>query len=182
MNDDERIGAAIQEAAVTVSAPPALRRRLEAPVARRRWHAPRLALGAAAAALALVLALVVTSGGPTVQDVAAAALHPPTAPASGSAGRWSAVGSRTDTIDGRTTRTVIYRRDGRGAHYAIVDGKPIDEPDGRTVRLNGHPYTVLRDGDTAIVTWRADGHTCVLASKQVGPDALLGFIRAFYAT
>jgi hypothetical protein len=177
---DEQIGAAIRSAAATVAAPPALRARLAAP-ARRRRRVPRLALGVATAAVAVVLALVVTNGGPTVQDVAAAALRAPTAPAAGTAGEWSAVGRRTDSIDGRQARTIVFRRGGRGVHYAILGGAPIAKPEGRTVRLGGHPYTVLNDGRTAIVTWRAGGHTCVLASRQAGTDELLRFLHAYYA-
>jgi hypothetical protein len=127
------------------------------------------------------LVFVLTGGGPTVQDVAAAALHAPTAPAQGTAGEWAAVGKRSDSVGGRRAETVVFRRGGRGLHYAIVAGKPIPEPDGRTVMIYGHPYVVLRDGDTSIVTWRADGHTCVVASKQVGAAQILRFIRAYYA-
>jgi hypothetical protein len=115
-----------------------------------------------------------------VQDVAAAALHAPTAPAAGSAGNWSAVGQRLDTVAGRRARTVIWRHDGTGVHYAIVGGDPIDQPKGRTVWSGGHPYIVLRNGDTTIVTWRAEGHTCVLASKEASAPEMLAFIHSYY--
>ena len=70
----------------------------------------------------------------------------------------------------------------RGVHYTVLYGAPIDVPEGRTVNLAGEPYTVLRDGRTAIVTWRRDGHTCVLASRMVGTDELLAFLRGDDAT
>jgi len=176
---DETIGAAIREAASTVSAPQSLRERLADP-GPRRTRLPRLALGAGLAAVVIAFAFVLTGGGPTVQDVAAAALHAPTAPARGTAGEWSAVGQRLDSVSGRSSRTVIFRRGGMGVHYAIVGGSPIDEPKGRTVWSGGHPYIVLRKGDTTIVTWRAEGHTCVLASKEASAPEMLAFIRSYY--
>jgi hypothetical protein len=180
---DEQIGAAILRASETVAAPAALRERLAAPAPRRRRvpRAPRLALGGALTAALVAFALLVTGTPPTVQQVAAAALGGPTAPAAGTAAEWSAVGRRSDQVAGRRAVTVIYRRGGAGIHYAILSGKPIAAPAGRTVSVGGRPYTLLRDGPTSIVTWRASGHTCVLASQQAGPDDLIGFLRAFYA-
>jgi hypothetical protein len=179
---DEQIAAAILRTAATVSAPQALRERLAAPAPPRRApRAPRLALGGALAAVAAALVLLVSGGSPTVQDVAAAALHAPTAPAVGTAAEWSAVGQRTDRVDGRRSVTVVYRRAGQGVHYAIVDGAPLAMPAGRVIRLGGHPYTVLRHGGATIITWRADGHTCVLASRQAGESDLVGFLRSYYS-
>ena len=39
---------------------------------------------------------------------------------------WKAVGTRTDEINGRKTRTVFYEKDGKRIAYTIVDGKALD--------------------------------------------------------
>jgi hypothetical protein len=182
---DEQVGAAIAAAAGTVRAPDELRERLaRAPRPRRRRRlVPQLAAGGALAAVLAAVLLLFAGGGPTVQEVANAALQAPTRPSSadradwGERRGWRAVGDRVDEVGGRRSVTSIYRRGGRGVHYAVIDGEPIDVPDGRTVELDGRRYTVLRHDGTAIVTWRYNGHTCVLASKAVDGAALLRFLR-----
>ena len=42
---------------------------------------------------------------------------------------WKAVGTRTDEIKGRATRTVFYEKDGRRIAYTVVSGAALDEPD-----------------------------------------------------
>jgi hypothetical protein len=66
-------------------------------------------------------------------------------------------------------------------HYAIVDGAPLPMPAGRVIRLGDHRYTVLRHDGATIITWRADGHTCVLASRQASESDLVGFLRSYYS-
>lgn len=184
---EEQVGAAIAAAARTVHAPAELRERLAAPPRRRRPLVGRLALTGAAAAVLAAFVLLVTGGGPTVEEVAQASLKAPTRPASaglaewGTERGWTPVGERVDRVQGRRAVTAIYRRGGRGVHYAVLDGSPVDVPDGRRVDLRGREYTVLRDGATAIVTWRRDGRTCVLASKMVGADDLVALLRGDYA-
>ena len=184
---DEQIGAAIRRAAETVHAPPGLRERVLAPAPARRPPrrrlVPRVAFGGALAAVLAAAVLLVAGGGPSVQDIAVAALRPPTAPvpAGGTgqpyAGAWQPVGVRVDRVGGRTSRTVVYRKGPVGAHYAILDGRPIDLPDGRRVGR----FVTLRDHGAAIVAWQQDGHTCVLVSRLAGEDQLLSFAKTAWA-
>jgi hypothetical protein len=138
---------------------------------RRRWL-PATVLGGAAAVTAAVLVLV-AGGGPAVDDALAVALRPPTAPAVAGdhvdgvrfppSGRWTAVGARTDVVDGRAMRTVFYARGGRTIAYTVVDGpaladgplRVIDGPAGRTA-----------------VTWTNHGHTCLISGSGVGASVL----------
>lgn len=186
----EDLGRAIQRAAAGVHAPADLRRRLdERPERRRARLVPRVALSGALAAVLAAVALLVSGGGPSIQDVAAVALHPAQRKAEpgltvggvtfgdyGEKWGWSPAGERTDEVSGRRAVTVIYRKGDLGVHYTVVPGRPIDFPDGgRTVRAQGRDYSVLRDGDTSLVAWHEDGVTCVLASKLVDTDTLLEF-------
>jgi hypothetical protein len=195
---EERIGAAVRAAAGGVQAPERLRRRLADPPPRRRRRAlvPRLATAGALAAALAVGFVALAGGAPSVQEVAAAALQPPTRPAPAADPRdasavlaevegvpfpnyeepwgWTAVGARSDSVEGREAVTVIYRKGSQGAHYTIVSGDPLPRPQGgREVRTAGGSYTVLRDGDSQVVTWERDGHTCVLASRLVDAAGLL---------
>jgi len=186
----EELGQAIQRAAVIVEAPPELRRRLrDAPARRRARLVPRVALSGAFVAVLAAAVLLVSGGGPTIQDVAEAALHPPQRAAEpgltvggvtfrdyGERFGWSPAGEREDRVDGRRAVTVIYRKGDLGVHYTVVPGRPIELPDGgRKVRAQGREYAVLQDGDTAMVAWHEAGATCVLASRLVDADALLKF-------
>jgi hypothetical protein len=183
---DEQIGAAIRRAAETVSAPPALRARIEAGAVgappRRRWFAvPRLAFGGALAAVAAAVVLLLVGGAPTVTQVASASLRAPTGAASEAPyrGGWEPVGARMDSVGGREAKTVVYRKDGTGVHYTVLSGKPIDRPAGRTVTVDGRTYRILRDGPTAIATWEWKHHTCVLASRQTDWHGLVAFLRVY---
>lgn len=172
--------AAITAAAADVSAPLALHARIadmehEAVKPRpRRLRRPRLAIALPAFALAAaaVLAILVTGRGPTVDSVLAAATRPPLAAATPglavdgvrfpASGAWQAEGTRADKIRGRRTRTVTYTRDGRRLTYTIVAGAPLTGAE-----LRGF----TRDG-RAVVTWRRQGHTCVLSSGDASPETL----------
>jgi hypothetical protein len=150
--------------------------------------------GAVAVALA---AVVLVGGGPGVEDVAAAAVRQPTArvasvpPTSklldekigdvtfpNYAGKfgWKAVGTRTDEIDGRDTRTVFYEKDGKRIAYTVVEGKPLDKPGDaeKAVREGTELRSLTSDGRT-VVTWERNGQTCVLSAKEgeVSRDELL---------
>lgn len=174
--------AAITAAAADVSAPLALRARVadmerEAVKLRpRRLRRPRFALLLPAVALgaAAVLAVVVMGKGPTVDSVVAAATRPPLAAATlgqeidgvrfpDAGPGWKAEGTRADTIRGRDTRTVSYARDGRRVAYTIVAGDPL---------AGAKRRTFTKDGRT-VVTWRRQGHTCVLSSADVPGETLL---------
>jgi anti-sigma factor RsiW len=145
------------------------RRRVRRGALGRAW-APAAGLAAAAVAAALVLAL---GGGPVVDDVMAAAHRPATAAAAPGeqidgvafpayAG-WRMTGTRTDTVEGRATRTVFYERGGRTIAYTIVAGEALAPP------LDADPGSgdVLRftRGDRAAVTWEEQGRTCVLSGE-----------------
>lgn len=161
-----------------LTAPPALAAAIEAQRAAsahgRRFRAPRprrvgaLAVGLAAAAVAIVLALVPllsigageSGGGPSVLAAARLAERPASHPAPaadpadptlldlGSAGvrfpdfsakfGWRATGWRADRLSGRASRTVFYARAGHRAGYTILAGAPATAPAGAG--------TVVREG------------------------------------
>jgi hypothetical protein len=153
---------------------------------------------AATAILAAVLALsAATTPAPTVSQVSRLALGTATAPAPGESPHeprvlassveglhypywgaalgWQAVGARSDRVRGRAVTTVFYA-DGQAKRvgYAIVAGRPLALPRGGTaVRWHGIAFRVLRSGAATTVTWRQDGHTCVLAARGVGSEELL---------
>src|SRR4051794_33581176 len=202
--------AAITRAAETTGAPLALRSRVEAmgagrerrhgargPAARTRLGGIRWpAAGALAAGVAAVLAAVMlATGGPGVDDVAAAAVRPPTAATApvppgakllrehyddvafpNYAGKfgWRAAGTRTDKINGRFTRTVFYEKGGRRIAYTVVAGDALSWPGGaeKTSR-EGTPLRAFSVGGREVVTWRRRGHTCVLSAKDVPRSELL---------
>ncbi len=181
----------IRGATVEIHAPLALRERLEAdrqrlakPRARRRWFSVGLA-GAAVAAVLLAVVLA-APGGPTVEDAAAFATAPPTAPAPAAEGAlldlaqdgiafpawaeklgWEATGARTDEIGGRSTTTVFYAKDGKTLAYTIVGGDALDAPDGTVVEAEGTPVTVFQAGARPVATWERHGSTCVLSGEGV---------------
>src|SRR4051794_13624393 len=157
---------AIARAVETTGAPLGLRSRVEAMGAgRERRHGERgpsartrlggirrPAAGLVAVAVAGVLAAgVLVGGGPGVDDVAAAAVRPPTAavapippgakllrehydgvafPNYAAKFGWRPVGTRTDHIGGRFTRTVFYEKDGRRIAYTVVADDALDWPGG----------------------------------------------------
>jgi hypothetical protein len=151
-----------------------------------RWPAAGLAAGAIAVTLAVVM---VIGGGPGIEDVAAAATRAPTANVAAVppdskllkervadvrfpnyAGKfgWEAVGTRTDEIQGRATRTVFYEKGGRRISYTIVSGAALENPDAASrATVEGTVLRSLRAKGLQVVTWRRRGHTCVLASKDV---------------
>ncbi len=167
------------------------------PVVRR--HRPNLGLLAAAAgviALAIVALLPGTSGPTVSRAVQLASLGPTAGPpkADGShpgsladsvngvrypywqdAFGFSASGSRTDRLDGRLAMTVYYSSAGAPSEttgYTIVSGAALPEPTGATVlRRNGIRFLSLRSASRTVLTWRRDGHTCVLSA---GPAVSVG--------
>ena len=157
-----------------------------------RWPAAGLVAGA----LAVVLgALVLVGGGPGIEDVAAAATRPAKAPVAAVppqskllqervgkvafpnyAGKfgWKAVGTRTDEIGGRTTRTVVYEQGGKRIAYTVVAGDALSEPgDATRATREGITLRALEADGREVVTWRRQGQTCVLSSKDVPRDELL---------
>jgi anti-sigma factor RsiW len=184
-----------------IPAPEGLKRRIEAERRQSRSRAHRgrpLAFGGALAAAAIVLALVlVTSGGgaPTVTEAAQLADLPATrasVPVDGTNRKllaaavdgvpfpnlhanfvWKQDGERSDRLDGRSARTVYYRRDEQRIGYTILAGDPIDLPAGvRTSVQNGVRLSTVTEGPQAIVTWQRGGRTCVLSGHGVSAKDL----------
>jgi len=185
-------------------APPELRARIEAMRARadrpdrRRWLLP--ASGGALAAAAVAVIVVLLPGGnpssPSVVDAAALTVKPATAPAPAPEERrpvleasvggiafpnwastfgWKAVGRRVDKLDGRRTVTVFYAKGKRRIGYTIVDGTALAWPEGakQTVR-NGTDVRSFASSGRTVVTWRRDGHSCVMsAGPGVSRDELV---------
>ncbi len=186
MNDGtEPIGERIRAASERVSAPLGLREHVSrAQAAKRRPQRPsRLAL----AFLGLMLATIATVGAllapepPTVAQVAAAALHAPedAAPDGDSyLPGFRAIGTRTDTVDGRRAETVIYRRGTVGVHYTVVEGRPLDLPAGDRARAGDRELALARDGGVSLVVWHQEGKTCILASRATTPEAMAELLRS----
>jgi hypothetical protein len=194
----EHIGDAIREAAQSVQAPPSLRDSLAHPQPRRRRGVRWLfALAGGTIAAAVIVVVLSLGGGPSVQDVAQAALNQPTQPAPAADGHyvdaqiagihfpdyetdlgWKAIGARRDKVDGRDALTVIYVKDGTGVHYTVVDGDTLPTPDGaKIVDVQGTPVALKRDGDTLTASWERAGHTCVLATKAADAQQLLDLVN-----
>jgi hypothetical protein len=164
-----------------VEAPFELRQRIDAlpaRVRRRRWR-PLAALAGVGAAAAVAFVLVTGSGAPTVGDVLDSTGRSPAAAVSPAGGSvlpvavdrvrfpdyeakfgWSAVGRRTDEIDGRDVTTVFYKQGRERVSYSIVAGAALPEPDGRDIQAEGTRLRRLDAGNA--VTWRRLGHTCVM--------------------
>jgi hypothetical protein len=202
--EHQRAGlAAITTAAESVSAPLALRSRVEAmqrggatPRRRRRAGWGWLpSAGLAAAAVAAVAIVVAFSGGPATAEVLAAATRAPVAAVQLDPGqprllrdevdgvrfpnyegkfRWEAEGKRSDEIGGRDTETVFYRREGRRIAYTIVSGEQLAWPPGADrTEVEGTPMRVFTEDGRTVVTWRRNGRTCVLSATNVPQDQLL---------
>ena len=165
---------------------------------RRRWRMPSMRILVPAAGLAAVaviaLVVVLAGGAPSTQTMLAAATRPPTAtvtldPSQPALLRdrvenvrfpnfeakfgWEAKGTRTDELDGRDTRTVFYRREGRETAYTIVAGDALPWPEGKRHDIDGVKLRSFKDGDRTVVTWRRDGRTCVLSARDVSEESLL---------
>ena len=202
--EQQRTGlAAITTAAESVSAPLALRSRIEA--LQREDAAPRKrrrrgwgwlpSAGLAVAAVAAVAIVIAFSGGPATTEVLAAAVRPAVAAVQLDPGQprllqdqvddvrfpnyegkfgWEAVGTRTDEIGGRKTRTVFYRKEGRRIAYTIVAGDQLAWPPGSDkAEREGTKLRTFKDGDRTVVTWRRNGQTCILSATDVPRDQLL---------
>jgi len=204
IDDTEHIARRIRETAQGVTAPDRLHALVaeqtarRAPARRRRLFG--LAGGLAAAAAAVIVALVIvlgSGGGPAIDDAVALAQRTPTsdAPAvdptnpkrvqeqvggvwfpnyDGYTG-WKPIGSRTDDLDGRRAVTVAYQGAGGPVSYTIVDGAPLEVPEG----VPWHDYdrfraAILRDdGGERVIAWEKGGRTCIIAGKGEDVTALL---------
>ncbi|MGH2881839.1 MAG: hypothetical protein ACRDPA_03890, partial [Solirubrobacteraceae bacterium] len=158
---------------------------------RRFTYAGATVAALAAVVLALVLALPSgTPGAPSVSDAAALAARGPAqaAPVPDpnmpsarlhqnigdvyfpnwmSRFGWSAVGSRTDKLDGRTAITVYYERNDDTIAYTIVHSPPLAQPTGKAINWRGTDLHTLNLNGRLVVTWRRGGDTCVLSGTGV---------------
>ena len=192
----------VREAAADTEAPFELRRRIGDLVqrprrARRRWR-PFAGLAGAAATSAVIVLLVVAGAGPSVGDVLDAAGQSPAAVVTPTRGPllevdvegtrfpnyeekfgWRAVGQHEDEVDGRLVRTVDYRKGGETVSYSIVAGEGLAEPDGEDLEVEG--TRLRRIGDSVAVTWRRDGHTCVMTASPGGTVDTVAELAAWKA-
>jgi hypothetical protein len=157
------------------------------PAPKQRWLRPALA-GGLAAALALVVAVVISLGGSRDSGVVTAAglsERPSTQAAQRSfAGityadwatrfRWFKVGGRTDVVDGRRTFTVFYRHTHHRIGYTVIAGRPVAPPgDAEVLRANGVELHRFKLGKDDVVTWVRNGRTCVLSGDVHNPFTLV---------
>jgi len=171
--------------------------------ARRRRGVVALAAAATALAVAFVVTgtLLVTgdSGrGPSVADAAPLALRQATSPPpaldrvdshfiQAEVGGvkfpnyaydtpWKTLGARRDEVSGRRAMTVLYSAKGGPVGYTIVDGKPLEIPDGaRKLTVAGRSFWILDRDGAPVVTWRQNGRTCIVSGRNATPSQLLEF-------
>jgi hypothetical protein len=112
---------------------------------------------------------------PSHQDLLARAVDGVAFPDWSGAFSWRASGERSDTIDGRATRTVFYSGpSGARAAYTIVSGDALDVPAGARARtVHGVELRVARGGAGQVVTWERNGHTCVMTAPASVPTSRL---------
>jgi hypothetical protein len=162
---------------------------------------PRVgAIAALAAVVVALLAIVLGGGGGrslSTQQATALTLGHPTAPgpreAKPSSGMlvaavegvhfpyweerfgWRSTGQRTDTLQGRTVRTVFYAdHSGRRIGYAIVAGAPAPAIDGGGVHWRkGTAYRLTKAHGAPVVTWLRDGRLCIVSGRGVDARTLL---------
>lgn len=168
---------------------------------RPSWRLAPVA-AAAVAAVALVAVLLASSGSsaPTVKQAALLALRQPTEPSPAespdrrptlqrkAAGiafpywrhdlGWSTSGARSDSYAGHSATTVFYTAASPAGGtarvgYTILSGTALPLPKAAAVEHRGVRYLVLSDHGATIVTWRRNGHTCILAARGVAPKTLL---------
>ncbi len=87
---------------------------------------------------------------------------------------WRSTGARTDSLAGRTIKTVYYSDDGRRIGYAIVGGSPAPKVSGgRIETVGGRPFRVTTINGRPVITWIRDGHLCVVSGRGVDSTTLL---------
>ena len=176
-----------------------------APRRAARWRRALVLPGAAAIAAAAAAVVILIGGGtaaPTVPAaakfaVASATLPSPAAdpndadelalrgagipfPAWGTKQGWVKDGARTDTVGGRQITTVFYKSaSGKRIGYAISSGAPLSGANGETATRYGVTFTTQRTGDGInLITWVRNGHTCVIAGRNVSYATLLKLASA----
>ncbi len=195
MVERQRHALAATQALAAEPVPLSLRTSVEALApsrARSRRRRLGVAFSAAAVLVAVGVVFVVLSvtGGPVAPSVAAAAqlaLQAPSGPPPGTVPGtgmlaanvegvsfpdypasygWRPVGVRRGQVGGRSATVVYYEKSGRRLGYAIVAGPglPLPAQAVSTTRAGVRFQTLSLHGQQ-VVTWRNQGHTCVL----VGP-------------
>ncbi len=87
---------------------------------------------------------------------------------------WRGVGMRSDMVAGRSITTVFYANGaGKRVGYAIASGRAPTVRIGTIVHRWGVSYRVLSSDGATVVTWRRDGHLCVMAGRGVSAHTLL---------
>ena len=165
-------------------------------VARRPLAIGLPAVALAVAVLALVLALPAgTPGAPSVGDAAQLAQRgpaqgppapDPSAPGLRLAQRvgvlyfpnwrrlgWQATGERADRIGGWTATTVFYRHGAITIAYTILTAPALHRPAASPHMLDGIEFDSLHLDRRLVLTWRRDGHTCVLSGRNASTAELL---------
>jgi hypothetical protein len=157
-----------------------------------------LVLAGSVAAVVVVLALALpagTPGAPSISEAAALAQRGPEAPGPGPDPRfpgtrltqtvqdvyfpnwaarlgWHAVGERRDRLGGRVAVTVYYAKGDRQVAYTIL-GKPVlPAPRAAIRQLGGFELRTFIARGRTIVTWRREGHTCVISASGVSDRVL----------
>jgi hypothetical protein len=158
------------------------------PRPRARSFRPVFAAGVAAA-LAAVVAVVTSLGGPgtSVSEAAQLSELPSqrATPARAFAGvtypdwthafkPWRKVGGRSDELDGRRTTTVFYRHTHHRIGYTVIAGDTIEPPAGaERITASGRRMHRFKLGELDVVTFERNGRTCVLAGDVHDPDTLV---------
>ncbi|HWJ51490.1 MAG TPA: hypothetical protein VNR42_10740 [Solirubrobacteraceae bacterium] len=167
---------------------------------RTRWPLLLGGAGTTVAAAAVILVLILAGGGSSklsVREVSARTLLAATTAAPRESPRergaltenvdgvafpywkgrfgWRASGTRSDTIDGRTVRTVFYSdTSGQRIGYAIVSGTPAPAAHGGVVVWrHGKPYRLLSEHGVTSVVWMRSGRLCVVTGRGVSSSMLL---------
>lgn len=164
------------------------------------WRARPLAGALATAAVVGALVVALTSGGGTRTELTLRSAAAPTLLASTTPGParsdhsdflaaevdgvrfpyledalgWYSTGARTDTVAGRAVTTVFYSRGAARVGYAIYAGVPAPSSLGGVVHVyHGTEYRVLAGAGTAIISWKRDGHLCVMSSGTASASELM---------
>ena len=86
---------------------------------------------------------------------------------------WRSTGARTDSVDGRTVRTVFYARGHQWIGYAIASGSAPRVSGGIARTRGGTVYRFLAEDGSRVVTWRRGGHLCVVSGHGVSDATLM---------
>lgn len=94
---------------------------------------------------------------------------------------WRAIGARTDVVGSRQAITVYYGWHKLRLAYTILGGGPLPQPSGQPLALNGYRLYSFAAGTRTVITWRRNGHTCVLSATGV-PVSVMQRLAAWPAS